>query len=82
MISEEEKAKLKVVLSHLNIIRDKSVNLDSDLNSLISTVKDNLIVDDEGYKSDDIDDIETDVTDVINDINTDVGVSIKRKTEV
>ena len=77
----DDNQKLKEVLKHLRIIRDKTANLDNYLNSLKSKLTSNVNIDSEGYKVSAVDSIQNDVNDINATFRDYTIPSIKQRVE-
>lgn len=75
----DDKDKLVEIIRHLRIIRDRTIDLDNYLGTLNSTIKDNLSVDGDGYKSSTIDYVDSKISNVTSSLRDDVIPSLVRR---
>ncbi len=75
-MSDEEKYRLRLVLYHVSIIRNKTVALESSLNKIYDKINANCLIDDENPKERQLDDISNDVTDSVSTYNNQVIPSL------
>jgi len=75
-----EKRKYKNILYRLKNISNKIDNFNSEFSSLKSSMDDYIIINDNTYNSDKLNDIRNSITSIKNELNRNIIPSINRKT--
>jgi hypothetical protein len=73
----EDAEKMNKILAHLRVIRDKITDLDNTYNTLVEDINTDLLINNKGYRVNELKNIDTSCIDIQEDIRKNIIPDIK-----